>query len=293
MSHESLPPGTEQGRGRQKDSGRSTAMAKVTQSGQEDQAPMPRLALSSTPPNQLPVRLSTCGLRIPQRLCVRGRGAGLRVGGRAFRKLRTDGHGRSLSLRALVPASATPTRPSSLPHLDPVLVNFLIRDLPGTVPPHLGDGGLVLEAVVQAEGRDHVLEPLGAGDGESRSDRGGRPSFQGRQVPGARRGWGGVPQGHAFQSETNADAAADSEAASPLNPLTVPPRRLPWARLSPPRYGRSHRAPSCRAWCYAARNKPSTAPGLHGAHAPLRDKQGQRFSEGPGMRPDGRGRRLS
>lgn len=93
LSHEYLPPGTEQGRGRQKDSGRSTTMAKVTQSGQEDQAPMPRLALSSTPPNQLPVRLSTCGLRIPQRLCVRWRGAGLRVGGRAFRKLRTDGHG--------------------------------------------------------------------------------------------------------------------------------------------------------------------------------------------------------
>lgn len=80
-------------------------MAKVTQSGQEDQAPMPRLALSSTPPNQLPVRLSTCGLRIPQRLCVRGRGAGLRVGGRAFRKLRTDG-----TDRVLVPEGTRPRK---------------------------------------------------------------------------------------------------------------------------------------------------------------------------------------
>lgn len=48
-------------------------------------------------------------------------------------------------------------------HLNSVLVNLLIGDLPGTVPPHLGDSGLILETVIQAEGCNHVLEPLGAG----------------------------------------------------------------------------------------------------------------------------------
>lgn len=61
----------------------------------------------------------------------------------------------------------TPAGPFFLPHLDSILVNLLIRDLPGAVPPHLSDGGLVLEAIVQAEGCNHVLKAFDAGGRES------------------------------------------------------------------------------------------------------------------------------
>jgi hypothetical protein len=57
-----------------------------------------------------------------------------------------------------------PVRPFPPSHLDSVLVNFLIRDLPGAIPPHLGDRGPILKAIIQAEGRNHVLKPLGAGE---------------------------------------------------------------------------------------------------------------------------------
>lgn len=64
------------GEEREKDARQSIAMARVTQSGQEDQALVPRMALSSTTRRWLLVRLSICGLRIPQRLGAgEGRGA--------------------------------------------------------------------------------------------------------------------------------------------------------------------------------------------------------------------------
>lgn len=44
-------------------------------------------------------------------------------------------------------------------YLGSVFVDLLVRDLPGTALPHLVHRGLVLEAIVQPEGSDQVLEP--------------------------------------------------------------------------------------------------------------------------------------
>lgn len=108
------------GEEREKDARQSIAMARVIQSGQEDQALVPRMALSSTTRRWLLVRLSICGLRIPQRL-----GAGEGRGPRVFRKLRTEGL-RVLIQESSCPPLPTPARPFSLLYLDSILVNLLI-----------------------------------------------------------------------------------------------------------------------------------------------------------------------
>lgn len=177
-------------------------MARETQNGPRDQVPTPRMALRSTPGSL--VSLSVCGLRTPQRLGagrlelrVRGRGSGSpgQMGAQAL----TQG---STSVRST--PTPTPARPFFLPHLDSILVNLLIRDLPGAVPPHLSDRGLVLEAIIQAEGCNHVLKALDAG-GKRASETGQGAHVQGNGVLRGRWRWG--PWGHTFQAETLSDAA--------------------------------------------------------------------------------------
>ena len=111
-----------------------------------------------------PVSPSMYGLRTPQRL-----GAG-RVESRVGEGVKEaqDRWGTGADTWEPLDPHPTPARPFSLLHLDSILVNLLIRDLPGAVPPHLGDCGLVFETIIQAEGRNHVLKPLGAGDRESK-----------------------------------------------------------------------------------------------------------------------------
>lgn len=111
-----------------------------------------------------PVSPSMYGLRTPQRL-----GAG-RIESRVGEGVKEaqDRWGTGADPGEPLDPHPTPARPFSLLYLDSIPVNLLIRDLPGAVPPHLGDRGLVFETIIQAEGRNHVLKPLGAGDRESK-----------------------------------------------------------------------------------------------------------------------------
>lgn len=43
-----------------------------------------------------------------------------------------------------------------------MLAELLVGDLPGAAVPHLTHRSLVLEAIIQPEGRDQVVEPLDA-----------------------------------------------------------------------------------------------------------------------------------